>query len=805
MTQLLQGLGWQALLQTMAEAVWLIDEATLEIVHVNPAAERLAGQTAAQMLGMSVHQLAATPQDLYRWSEPSDWRSEVVTHTKVLRPDGALVPVQQRIHRLQGEPGRGLLMLAMLDRSEQEASEAELEALLNELRATLDSAADGMLVCDDQANIRAFNHRMAELWQMPPGMLVQRNDAAVLQHICEQLQAPEAYRQQWEALRSRPLEESRDVLELQDGRMIERRSVPLLRKGVAAGRIFSFRDITREAQVQADLRLAAQVFDCSLDAIFIADHQARVIKVNPACERMLGHSVALGLPVEELFEQADGADWAEDVRLGWLKQGFWEGRQAMRRVDQPPCVVRVSWVALRNAQGEVFQSIGFVRDLTQQQAAQQRIEQLAFSDALTGLPNRLLLSQHVEQVISAGEKAGPFAILFLDLDRFKIINDSLGHAFGDRVLQLVAQRLQSCLRPKDILCRLGGDEFVLYLHECSREHSGGVAKRILAEMLKPFLLDGMGFSVQCSIGVAHYPEHGTSLDELIKQADTAMYQVKESGRGSFGFYEPAMSVGLLDRMQLEHAMRQALPQGHMAVYYQPQVALETGRIVGAEALLRWSDPKLGDISPGQFIGLAEDSGYIVTLGAWVLDSAIQEAARWMAQGMPCKVSVNVSSLELRQAQFVSNLAQSLVRHHLPAQWLELELTETILLQQSPEMNDCIHQLAELGVSLVIDDFGTGYSNLAYLKQLPIAKLKVDQSFVRGLPDDDSDKAIVDAVIGLGRALQVQVVAEGVENEAQRQTLAGLACDYYQGFLCAPGMPAEQFRTMLQRQHEKQAV
>jgi diguanylate cyclase (GGDEF)-like protein len=498
-----------------------------------------------------------------------------------------------------------------------------------------------------------------------------------------------------------------------------------------------------------------------------------------------------------LFGNGSDASFMEQVLAGWGNDGFWEGELWLPRDNGAYCAVHLSWVALRDDEGRLVQSIGFMRDLTLQHAAQKRIEELAYSDVLTGLPNRLLLSQRVDTAIQGARASDTgFAILFLDLDRFKIINDSLGHPFGDRVLQLVAERLQACLRQTDMLCRLGGDEFVIYLHGADAVVAENVARRIQEDMLRPYLLDGMGFSIQCSMGMALYPQDGDTLDDLIKQADTAMYRVKERGRGTYGFYQPQMNANLLSRMKLEHAMRQALGEQRLAVHYQPQVNFVTGRIVGAEALIRWTDPEFGAVSPAQFVPLAEESGYIVTLGAWVMEQAVREAARWMHEGMPIAVSVNVSALEFRQADFVERLTRLLAVHQLPPSLLELELTETILLQDGQEMEQRLGALAALGVNLAIDDFGTGYSSLVYLKKLPIHKLKIDQSFVRGLPEDDGDRAIVSAIVSLGRALHIDVVAEGVETATQHAVLQQMQCEYFQGYLCSPGLPAAEFRQLL---------
>ncbi|WP_395453869.1 EAL domain-containing protein [Acidovorax delafieldii] len=794
----LQSLGW---LDGLQEAVWLLDETNQHILQANAGAERLTGLSAADMQGRSVLDLASTPQELAFWSEPADVIAQgVPAHTSLLRADGSLVPVQRCVRRVPwGASGTSVLLLTMLDRSRQETTERELETLLSELRATLDSAADGMLVCGLDRGVRAFNQRLAQLWNLPRQLLVERDDAAVYAFMADQVADARLYAERLAAIEREPTQESTDIVELRNGVVLEMRTVPQFSQGRAVGRVYSFRDITRQTEIQASLRLAARVFESSLDAIFIADSQHRIMRMNPGCERLVGPTAKgfEGCVAASLFGGGSDASFMEQVLQGWAQDGFWEGELWLPRDNGAYCAVQLSWVALRDDEGRLVQSIGFMRDLTLQHAAQKRIEELAYSDALTGLPNRLLLSQRVDTAIQGARQSDTgFAILFLDMDRFKIINDSLGHPFGDRVLQLVAERLQTCLRQTDMLCRLGGDEFVIYLHGGDASVAESVARRILDDMLKPFMLDSMGFSIQCSIGIALYPQDGATLDDLIKQSDTAMYRVKERGRGSYGFYQPQMNANLLARMQMEHAMRQALGLQRMAVHYQPQVNMATGRITGAEALLRWTDAEFGAVSPAVFIPLAEESGYIVTLGAWVMEQAVREAALWMHSGTPIMISVNVSALEFRQPDFVDRITRLLAVHQLPPTLLELELTETILLQDAQEMEQRLRVLADLGIGLAIDDFGTGYSSLAYLKKLPIHKLKIDQSFVRGLPDDDGDRAIVSAIISMGRAMHIEVVAEGVETETQQAVLQQMQCEHYQGFLCAPGLPADQFRAML---------
>jgi len=794
--------AWYSAFDDLQEAVWVVDADARSIAFANLSAARLLGLPREQLLGAAVERFAATPQDQAFWADTRLVVADgIESLSAVLRADGELVPVMRRVTPLAMAPGLGAMLVTMVDCSEHQRAESELERLLAELRATLDSVADGILVCGLDGRIRAFNQRLVRIWSIPQSLLLKRDDASLHAFLAGRVQDAGAYHAQLARMHDDPLTPTRDVLLLQGGQIVERRSVPQLSHGSVTGRVFSFRDITEEAQSEAALRMAALAFEASPYAIFFADARRMLTQVNPTFERLTGLPIGqlLGHCAESLFSPP-GPDWIEQIELAWQSAGVWNGELSLKRHSEVPCAVQLAWVVLRGADGASEQSIGFVRDLTQQHAARKRIDELAYHDVLTGLPNRLQLSQRVESALRAARPGTPgFAVLELDLDRFKVINDSLGHAFGDRVLRLVSARLQICLRQVDMLCRLGGDEFVVYLHASDRATAEHVARRMLQEMQQPFALDGISFSIQVSMGIALFPQDGRLLDELVKHADTAMYRVKERGRGNFGFYQPEMNANLLARMQLEHGMRQALGRNCMQVHFQPQIDTTSGAIVGAEALLRWTDEALGPISPATFIPIAEDTGYIITLGAWVLEQSVREAARWMRGGHSLVVSVNVSALELRQPDFVERIARVLHEAQLPARLLELELTESMLLQDAQEAAQRLQALADLGIALAIDDFGTGYSSLAYLKNLPIHKLKIDQSFVRGLPDDEGDRAIVSAIIHLGQALKLNVVAEGVETEAQRASLQTLQCSHYQGFLCSAAMAPSDFSHWLSRQ------
>jgi len=440
------------------------------------------------------------------------------------------------------------------------------------------------------------------------------------------------------------------------------------------------------------------------------------------------------------------------------------------------------------------------RDRTELVRADRRIEAVITTDALTGLPNRRHLGDALDLALAQARRDGTgFALLLLDLDRFKQINDSLGSDVGDRVLVEVAERTKTCLRQGDLLARLGGDQFALLVHGSDQRGAEVAAARVLDVTARAYAVDGSQFTLTCSIGVALFPGDGTQGSDLIRHAETAMQRAKQGGRAAFRFHQPSHDADLRTRMRLDHAMRQALTAHRFRVVYQPQFGIAGDTIIGAEALLRWRDPELGEVAPAQFIAVAEESGFIIALGDWVLGQAVRQAANWRDQGMPLKVAVNVSALQFQQGDFVERVAAALQATNLPGALLELELTESILVRDAGEALQRLYALAQLGVKLAIDDFGTGYSSLAYLKRFPIEKLKIDKSFIHSLPADDSDAAIVRAVIQMARALNLRVNAEGVETDAQRRFLAQEGCDELQGFLMAPALDAFSFEQRLRGQ------
>ncbi|MFZ6723691.1 sensor domain-containing protein [Undibacterium sp. Ji49W] len=787
---------WQALIEGMLEAILLVDPIQLRIVAANRAVHQLLKMVPDTLVGRGIIDLAAAPEDVFFWEDVAAGLSDNIhSETLLQRADETIVQVERRVSLVKVGMDGSIYVVAIHDRSSQRQVENELEKLIAELRATLESTADGILVTDLDGAIRSYNHLFAELWGLPDDLLTQRDDDAIYAWMDKCMLDANHYTERLGTITRSPLMEATDVLVLRSGKILERVTLPQYARGRPIGRVYSYRDITQRLADEARLQLAAKVFESSTDAIFITDAQQKIITTNPSFERLSSYSEAemVGKTPKDFFCEEGNAEQVENLLKELENLGFWEGELWIRRKNGHAYLCMISLVRVVDMQGRALNYIGFFKDRTETHAAKQKIEELAFSDVLTGLPNRLLLQERIKQSITISSRNNStFALLFLDLDHFKQINDSLGHPFGDRVLQQVTERLKKCIRQVDTASRLGGDEFVLLLHEADAEGAEICARRVLDELSAPFSMDGMNFTVTSSIGIALYPADGSSMADLIKNADSAMYYVKERGRSDFRFYQRQMNIGLLSRMKMDHAMRQALEHNLFRLHYQPQIELKTGRLLGVEALLRWTDKDLGEVSPAQFIPIAEESGVIVPIGNWVMQTAIRQAALWNRDGKQIRVAINVSALQFQQSNFVESIALALQENDLKPECIELELTESILIRDAEEALKRLQSLADLGVKLAIDDFGTGYSSLSYLKRFPIYKLKIDRSFVDALPSDESDAAIVTAIIHLAQALKLRVLAEGVETIEQRDFLQKMLCDEMQGYLFSAAVSAEEF-------------
>lgn len=552
------------------------------------------------------------------------------------------------------------------------------------------------------------------------------------------------------------------------------------------------------SRADAALRQAAAVLNSAGEGVMVTDLESRIVSVNSAFTNITGYSEAEVLGQNPGLLQSGREDHAfyQAMWSSIKESGSWQGELWNRRKNGElfPQLLTISTVY--DSDGRPNNYVGVMTDLSRLKDSEARFEHLVHYDPLTALPNRQLLQSRLTHALDNAKRLTQrLAVLYIDLDRFKNINDSLGHPAGDELLEALAKRMLERLGGVGTLGRLGGDEFLLILENLQRpEDAAGVAKNLIDLLDQPFLLpSGHEVFVGASIGISLFPENGASCTKLVQHADVAVYQAKESGRNTYAFYTPALTVTANERLDLEARLRHALVQGEFLLHYQPQVDIQTGNLIGCEALVRWNNPQQGLISPARFIPLAEETGLIVPLGEWVLRQACSQARSWLDAGMPpLLMAVNLSARQLQQPDIVARVATILAETGLPAETLKLELTESMIMGHGEEVVTLLQALKALGIRLSIDDFGTGYSSLAYLKRFPIDELKIDQGFVRDIPNDSDDNQIAIAIIGMAHGLRLKVMAEGVETQAQQDFLSQHGCDAFQGYLFSRPLPADEF-------------
>ena len=554
---------------------------------------------------------------------------------------------------------------------------------------------------------------------------------------------------------------------------------------------------------RVQLRLAAHVFEYSGEAIMITDSENRIVDVNAAFSHLTGYGKAEVLGFDPRFLSA-GRTTPEEfqaIAAALRDEGFWQGEIWDRRKEGGSYPKMMTISVVRDRAGAIDYYLANFIDISQFKDAEQRIEHLAHHDVLTGLPNRLHLQVYLEQtMLIARRMSEQLAVMFLDLDRFKNVNDTLGHSTGDELLIQTANRLKACVREYDMVARLGGDEFVVVLR--GRELatvSAQLAEKIRFQLSRPFQIAGHTLRTATSIGIAFYPNNALEMDELMKQADTAMYFAKSEGGNGFRLFSPDMNEHAHANLEIENLLHEAVENQHFELYYQPQLSLPEQRVIGAEVLLRWHHAEKGDISPAVFIPLAEATNLIGKIGEWVLETACRQASHWLAAGLPLdRIGVNVSARQFRHCNLFGVVNRVLAETGLPAERLELELTETAVTAHPAEAARLLQDLRELGVNIALDDFGQGYSSLGQLKDLPLDRLKIDAAFVWDISDQPGHKggAIAAATIGLGHTLGFKVVAEGVETELQLTFLKAQGCDDVQGYYFGKPMPQAEFEAFL---------
>ncbi|MDR7051343.1 diguanylate cyclase (GGDEF)-like protein/PAS domain S-box-containing protein [Duganella sp. 3397] len=561
------------------------------------------------------------------------------------------------------------------------------------------------------------------------------------------------------------------------------------------------REIEQRRANEEFMRLSSQVFEATRDAIVVTDPEARIVATNPAFTQISGYSrdEVLGKNITMLHAGEQDAANLAVMAQAMGKSGHWSGELLARRKNGETYPGLLSASSLRNGAGEVTNHVALFLDITERKAEQHLIDFLSHHDALTGLPNRLLARQRFEQSLANARREGRcVAVMCLDLDRFRSINDSYGHEVGDKALQVVSHFLTDSVREGDIVTRQGGDEFQIVVQDDAQLGATmALAQKILAGLRRELVIDGQQITVTASIGIAVSPLDGNSFDELLRNADTALYRAKETGRDNYAFFTERMDAEIRDKLAIQSQLRGAIARDEFEVHYQPQMCLRSGRLAGAEALLRWNNAVLGRVPPNRFIPLAEEYGLVNSIGDWVLESVCAQIRVWQDQGLgDVKVSVNLAAGQFANDATVPYVESTLRRYGLAPSCLGLEITEGTVMGDPDKAVAALHRLKDIGVSISLDDFGTGYSSLGYLKRFPIDTLKIDKSFVDDVTTSANDAAIALSVISLAHNLNMQVIAEGVETREQVQFLTERGCDEMQGYFFSRPVSAGEFTELL---------
>jgi diguanylate cyclase (GGDEF)-like protein/PAS domain S-box-containing protein len=792
---------FRAAMDLSPDLILLIDRETMRFVDVNATACRLLGYSRAELLELGPQDLA--PFSREQLADAYDRVSAGEAANSALemqhrRKDGSLLPVELVRRAVATREGHIIVVIAR-DVTERNRVEAELRSSHERFRQITENIREVFWVTDPEKNMMLYiSPAYEEVWQRSRASLYASPWSwleAIHDEDRERVRAALKERQ----LQGKYDEEYRIVRPDGSIRWIHDKAFPIRDQQDRVYRVVGVADdISDRKHAEDGFRKAAEhtrnILSSITDAFFAVDENWRFTYLNATAEQLLHREQAalLGRSLWEEFPETLGSVFELNYRRAVAENVPVEFEEFFSPLK--------TWFEVHAYPYENGMSVYF-RDITERKRTEDRLSYLAQYDTLTGLPNRTLFRDRLERAIVRAKREGHLvAVMFLDLDRFKDINDNLGHSVGDEILVQVAARFKEQLREIDTTSRLAGDEFTFLIEGATRiEQVTAVADKILRVFAHPMNAAGNEVYVTGSIGIALSADGVHDVDELLKNADIAMYHAKQEGRNNYQVYSDAMHIRSSEKLSLETKLRRALERKEFALVYQPQVNLKTGRIVGAEALLRWNSPELGPVAPGRFIPLAEESGLIVPIGEWVIETACRQNRAWQDAGLaPIQVSVNLSPRQFRQKNLLERIVGILAEARLHARYLELEITESTVMHRAEEVVVTLASLDSIGVRLAIDDFGTGYSSLSYLKKFPVHKLKIDQSFVRDITVDGNDAAIVRAIIAMARSLDLQVIAEGVETREQLSFLGKLRCDEYQGYLFSKPVAAVEFAAILER-------
>jgi diguanylate cyclase (GGDEF)-like protein/PAS domain S-box-containing protein len=790
------------LINRMTEGYWLLGP-DQRVVEVNDALCQILGYCQDELIGrhpfdfVDEENLAAFQSQVAKIAETRHRVYNVTLKSK----DGGGVHTRFSATSVHDEAGKLLYSFAFIaDITQLRNAEDVLHQTLGEQKIILENADMGIALAGKH-NFLRMNRQFEALFGYARNEL--QNKPTHLIHPSREAFAD--FRREARAVMRRGVPyRSERLMRRKDGSAIWCRIVgkAIDPSDLPNGTLWMVEDISGRMEAEENLRLAAKVFDSSVEGILITDAFSRIITVNQAFTQITGYQKeeAVGNTPSLLRSGKHGSEFYREMRASLKETGQWRGEIWNRRKDGETYLEWLTISAVKNDRGETVNYVAVFSDITSRKLAEERLNYLANHDALTGLPNRILYLERLSLALAHAHRNRKLvAVMFFDLDRFKIINDTLGHNAGDQLLQEVGERVAAILREDDTVARMGGDEFTVILEGvCDEQDAIQVAQKIIDVIAHPVDLGGQEVFITASVGISIYPNDGSDAHALVKNADAAMYRAKEQGKNNYQFFKADMNTRAFERLALENSLRRALERNEFELHYQPQVDLGTGQVVGAEALIRWRHPDMGLVSPERFISIAEETGMILQIGEWVLRAACTQNKAWQDAGFPpLQVAVNLSARQFKQKNLVGMIETVLAETGLAAEFLELEITEGVIMEHATETIATLTSMKELGLQLSIDDFGTGYSSLSYLKRFPIDTLKIDRSFVRDITTDQEDAAITTAVIALAHSLKLMVIAEGVESAEQLAFLREHGCDEIQGYYFSVPLSVADFTARME--------
>jgi len=794
----------QSILNSALDAIIQINTQGF-ITGWNPQAEVIFGWTNTEAVGLELDQLIVPEK--YREAHQTGLSNYLKTgkgafintrvETEALNKNGQEFPIELSISQVKTE--KGIEFSAFIrDLSDVKAT----ESTVRKLSLAVEQSPSSIVITDVDAKIEFANQSFLNVTGYTLDEVMGQNPK-----ILSSNKTPKAtYEDMWEHLNHGKVWQGELINRRKDGsEYTELALISPIRQ--ANGEITHYlaikEDITEKKQAEIELGIAAIAFE-SQEGIMVTDADNKILRVNKSFTKITGYSSdeIIGKNPKILNSGRQGKDFYTILWTQINAMGSWQGEIWNRNKKGKIYPEWLTITARKDSQNKITHYVAIFTDITEFKAAEEKIKHLAYYDPLTELPNRRKLIDRLEHCVSISHREGTkSALLMLDLDRFKAVNDNFGHLAGDELLKQVAVRVKKCIRNTDLLARLGGDEFVVLLEDIRHpDIAARIAEKIVKELSTPFMLNATNEAqIGASVGISLYPEHADSIATLMDHADLALYQAKDRGRGCYAFFSESLTINVRKRLKLETDLRLAIKQQDLRVYYQPQVDILTGEIVGAEALVRWQTKKDGLISPNMFIPIAEESGLILELGEWVLQETCRQGQEWIKEGFkPIVLAVNVSAQQLTRSNMYSVVQKALISTGFPAEQLELEMTERGLMKQQELTVDLLNQLRSLGILLAIDDFGTGYSSLVYLKRFPLDTLKIDKSFIDDIPHDQDDVEIIKTINAMGHALGFKILAEGVESQQQLDLLKAIGSDIYQGYIKSKPLPANEFVFLLSK-------